>query len=199
MFHISAAVKASGGRWRGSGLWHAKVQQGAGPLQVWPPGSAAMRHSFLPHFYLAPSHPQKKNHFWHVWNYLQWNNNPSFTLAGMLRCWTTIGTAKRGFKDKCYSILQPRHPPPPPPAISVWLQRRYEVMDWLGLLTYLVDRSNVCCLLHGDFLVRAWGWRGEGRRDLHRDPRISMASVSGKLDYNSPTGGVTEEGGRQEV
>lgn len=31
-------------------------------------------------------------------------------------------------------------------------------------------------------------------RDSHRDPRISMASVSGKLDYNSPTRGATEEG-----
>lgn len=64
-----------------------------------------------------------------------------------------------------------------------------------GTWIVVVDRSNVRCLLHGDFIVRAWGRRVGGWRDSHRDPRISTVSVSGKLDYNSRTRGRTWGGG----
>ena len=68
----------------------------------------------------------------------------SFTLTGFVRCRATIGTTKSGYEDKCNSFL-----------LLFLLISLSLIMDRAGLAGVVVDRSNVCCLLHGDFLVRA--------------------------------------------
>lgn len=118
----------------------------------------------------------------------------SFTLTGIVRWWAMIGTTKSGYKDKFNSFL-----PSFSPNLSLSLiTKAVQGYESGGLADVVVDRSNACCLLHGDFLVRAWGWGGESWKDSHRDPRISTASVSGKLDYNGHTRGWVRWG-RQEV
>lgn len=62
-----------------------------------------------------------------------------------------IGTTKSGYKDKCNSFLLSFSP-----NLSLSLiTKAVQGYESGGLADVVVDRSNACCLLHGDFLVRA--------------------------------------------